>query len=121
MQAGQLRDRVVILKKSTTPDSQGGRSTTWVDLVTDSAITDRQTRLAANVDPMETRERLQAAAIGATLMYAVTIRYRRDVTEKMRVLWTPYGTTTEKTLEVHGVTPVDGKRAYVRLDCSELI
>lgn len=121
MEAGDLRDRVVIQKRDTTADTKGGRATSWVDLVTESDQSDRQTRLPAKVRPLSTSERLQAASIGALLQYEVTLRYRLDVTEKMRALWTPYRSAATKTLEIHGVQPVDGGRMFVVLTCSEMI
>ncbi len=117
--AGDLRDRVTVLKRSTSSDGQGGRSTSWVDLVTGSVTS--LTRFAARVMPMRAAERLQAAAIGATLGYVVTLRYRADITPAMRISWRPYLATTAKTLEVHGVRPVDGERAFLELDCAEVI
>lgn len=117
MQAGDLTDRVQIQKRSTVADGQGGRSTTWVDLVTGSA--DVATKLWAKVEPLRVGERLQAAAIAAGLTYRVVVRYRADVTEKMRIQWTPYKHTTAKTLEIHGVQPFEGGRAFLALECSE--
>jgi SPP1 family predicted phage head-tail adaptor len=117
--AGDLRDRVAVLKRSTSADGQGGRTTTWVDLVTDSATS--LTRFSAKVAPMRAAERLQAAAIGSTLSYVVTLRYRGDVTPAMRIVWTPYKATTAKTLEVHGVHALDGERAFLTVECAEVI
>lgn len=116
---GELRERVIVLKRSTVADGQGGRTTTWVDLITGSATA--LTKLWAAVQPLRMSERLQAAAIGATLSYRVEMRYRTDITPAMRVQWTPYKATAAKTLEIHGVQAKDGGRAYLQLDCSEAI
>ena len=123
MTASELRDRVTVLKRSKTADGQGGFSTSWIDLVTDS--TARLTRLAAQVLPLRVGERLQAASIGSMLSYTVTLRYRADVTPSMRITWRPYSPSatesTEKTLEIHGVQPLGDGRAFLVLDCSEVI
>ena len=114
--SGDLTEKVTIRRKVTAPDGQGGRTTTW-------ALLGHQpdSGLWASVVALSTAEQLRAAAIGAKLTYTVTIRYRADVTPQMRVTWRPYQATTLKTLEIHGVPPVDGKREWVQLDCSEVI
>jgi SPP1 family predicted phage head-tail adaptor len=117
--AGDLRDRVSVLKRSTSDDGQGGRATTWVDVITESASS--LTRLAARVMPLRISERMQVASIGATLSYHVTLRYRADVTPKMRIQWTPYQATAAKTLEIHGVQALDGGRAFLLCECAEVI
>lgn len=109
-------DRVSILQQAKTSDLQGGHTVTWVDLVTSGATL---TRFWANVRPLTAQESLAAAAINATISYVVTMRYRADVDETMRVQWTPYLATAAKTLEIHGVLPVDGGRAFIALQCSE--
>ncbi len=108
---GQLKERVTIQQKTTAPDGQGGRVTTWGTLAT----------VWAAVVPMTTAERIQAAAIGALLTYRVTLRYRAEVTPQMRLTWTPFLSTTTKTLEIHGVQAVDGGRQWMQLDCAEVI
>ncbi len=115
---GALRDRVSILKRSTATDTQGGRAVTWVDYITGTATL---TRLPASVMPTKTgTETLQAAQVGATLDYTVTVRYLADVDETMQVSWTPYKATTAKTLSIQGAHALDGGRVYTVLECSEV-
>lgn len=114
---GAMVDRVSVLKRVPVPDGQGGHTVTWVDLVTASATA--LTRLWANVRPLTASETLAAAAISATLNYVVTMRYRMDIDETMRVVWRPYKATTDTTLEIHGVQPLDGGRAFITLQCSD--
>jgi SPP1 family predicted phage head-tail adaptor len=109
--AGNLTDRVTIQQKSTTADGQGGRSTTWGTLAT----------VWAQVMPLRMGEKLQAAAVGSTLGYRVTVRYRADITPAMRIRWTPFKAASAKTLEIHGVQPFDGGRRLLTLDCAEVI
>ncbi len=54
-----------------------------------------------------------------TIACIVTLRWRTDIDETMRVLWTPYKATTAKTLEIHSVLPLDGGRSFLKLQCSE--
>lgn len=117
MTAGELTDRISILKPSPTQDGQGGRIIAWVDLVTESLTV--FTRLWANVASVSGRESLAAAAISAEVTYIVVMRYRTDVDETMRVQWRPYKATENKTLEIHGVTPYEGGRVFSVLWCSE--
>lgn len=110
MRIGDLKERVEIQQPSTTADGQGGRSTTWATLAT----------VWAAVQMMSAREAIEAAAIGAQQAYQLVIRNRGDVTPAMRIVWTPFGNSTSKTLEIHGVQP-HADRAYLQLTCSEVI
>lgn len=108
---GAMRERVTIQEKTTTADGQGGRATSWGTLAT----------VWAAVVPLTMGEKLQAAAIGSTLAYRVSCRYRADVTPSMRLRWTPFLSETTKTLEIHGVTATDGGRQWMYMDCAEVI
>lgn len=109
MNIRDLTDRFTVQQKTATADSQGGRATVWTTLTT----------VWGAYRPLRTGERLRASAIGAETTAQVVIRYRRDVTPEMRLQWTPYKATTPKTLEIHGVTPVDGGREWLALDVAE--
>ena len=109
--AGQLTDLVVIQQNTTTADSQGGRSSSWSTLA----------RVWASVTPSSASEQLIVQAVQSAVGYAVTIRYRADVTPSMRVSWTPHQHTTAKTLQILGVYPLDGHRAFLMLTCGEVI
>ena len=116
---GAFREWVSILKRSASADTSGGRTVSWVDLLTDSATT--LTRFPAAVTPLVAAERLQATtAIGADLAYQVELRYRADVTPQMRVQWTPHQATSAKTLEVRTVQAKVGLRDALVLVCSEV-
>lgn len=119
MRAGALRERLSILKRSPTADGQGGRSVAWVDLITGSATF--LTRLSAEVVPLAAGpERLEAAQVTALSTYTVTLRYRADITVLMRVLWTPFKSTTAHTLQISSVNAYAGGRAYLVLECSQV-
>lgn len=110
MDAGQLRDRVTLLEKTSTTDSQGGRVDTWVEVST-------APRMWAQVRATGASERVQASALTTTVSYQVVLRYRADVSPQMRLTWRPYRATSALTLEVHGVAPLDGGREFLALDC----
>jgi SPP1 family predicted phage head-tail adaptor len=88
---GTLRERVTIQQPVETPDTQGGRVTTWTTLATVWAAI-RPWRRAGG-------EYLQAQSVIAKMDYEVEIGYRPDVTPKMRLQWTPYRGTV-KTLQI---------------------
>lgn len=102
-------DEVVVQQNTTSADTQGGRSSSWGTLAT----------VWANVRAARANEQQQAQAMGSHVEYAVTIRYRQDVTPAMRLSWTPYGGSA-KTLQIHGVYPIDGRREFLLLTCGEV-
>ena len=108
--AGRLSHRVVIQQKTTTTDSQLGRSVVWGTLAT----------VWAAVEALAGNEQLQARAVGSQVAYRVEIAYRADVTPSMRLSWTPYTSTTAKTLEILAVRPKAGESYRLLLDCGEV-
>lgn len=108
-EAGILIDRIVIQSNTTTPDTRGGRSSSWGTFAT----------VWAHVRAARASEQQQAQAVGSHIDYAITIRYRADITPSMRVSWTPYEGSA-RTLQINGVHPVDGQREFLLLTCSEV-
>jgi len=77
MDAGRLRHRVTIQSVTETRDtSTGAIATSWADVAT----------VWAAVEPLSGREFLAAQANQAEVVARILIRYRDDVTAKMRVL-----------------------------------
>jgi SPP1 family predicted phage head-tail adaptor len=110
MTTGDLLDRVTIQQKTTTADTQGGRSVSWSTLAT----------VWANVRAARANEQIQAQAVGSNIDYTVTIRNgAASVTPSMRLSWTPYGGSA-RTLQVNGVHYVDGRREFVQITCQEV-
>lgn len=75
-----------------------------------------------SMTPLTAVELLQARAIGSEQTYMGRIYYRSDVTPSMRISWRPYGYSTAKTLEIHGVQPdpVEPRR-YLMLNVGEIV
>ena len=125
---GSLTDRVVIQQNTTTPDSQGGRSSSWVASAFDVVAFDEEAFAGdaplaivwANVRALGAREQLQSQAVGSDASYTVTVRYRADITPSMRLLWTTY-LGSAKTLQILGVQPLDGRREFLALTCGEVV
>src|SRR5262245_4655165 len=74
---GDLRERVELQILTTSRDSIGGLVESWSALVT----------VWARVAPMSAGEQFRRQQMQASAQWRVTIRYRADVTTKMRVVW----------------------------------
>jgi SPP1 family predicted phage head-tail adaptor len=108
--AGALRDRVTVQQPTNAADGQGGFTVTWSTLAT----------IWAQVLAAGTRETMQQAAVGATQVYLVIVRYRADITPAMRISWTPFRGSA-KTLQINGIQPhPDQPRTLLRLLCAEV-
>jgi SPP1 family predicted phage head-tail adaptor len=105
MSAGELRERITVRAFTSSSDGMGGQVTTWADLVAS---------LPAGGGPLSGRERYQAQAVNAQLSHRWKIRYRTDVTSKMRVVW------GGSTMEIVAVLP-DKRKAYCSLECEEIV
>lgn len=94
-----------------TSDAQGGVKRTWRSVVAN---------LPAELIPIRAGERLQMAAIQATVDYRFRVRARVDVTPKMRILWTPSwpAGSALRTLEITGVAPWSDGREWALLECT---
>jgi len=110
IQPSELTERVTIQSNTTSTDDQGGRSSSWGTLAT----------VWASVRSLTSREAIQARAVASRVGFVVAVRYRSDVTAKMRVSWTPSWSsgTSARYLEIHGIRP-DRGRQLIELDCSE--
>jgi len=111
MTAGDLTESVAIRSIALATDSQGGQAETPSTLDT----------VPAQIAALSTRARLAARAVGADTSYLVKIRQRGDVTDKMRLLWTPrYDfSATQKTLEISGMYTDPANTWLMVLECEE--
>lgn len=107
---GVMRERLTVQQKTITTDSHLGRAVTWTDLQV----------VWGQCYPLSGSERIQAASVGSHVAWRITVRYRGDLTPQMRLRWTPYQSTTTKTLEIQGIRPKDGCPEYLELDCGEV-
>lgn len=87
-------------------DAAGGKKVGWTTFVT----------VWGELIPVKAWEHLQVAALQGQLDYRFRIHARGDITNQMRILWTPQwpGGQRQHTLEISGVLPEgDGKRFEV--------
>jgi SPP1 family predicted phage head-tail adaptor len=106
MNAGDLRDRVIIHEEVQTPDGQGGYTTNW------TPIAAAPQGVWAKVIGLTGDEALAGLVERSTATWRVTIRKRPGITTKHRLIW------DGRTLNVKSVLP-DPKepRAALLLIC----
>lgn len=73
--AARLKHRITIEQPVYTTDAAGGGTTIWTPLAT----------VWAEIRTRSGRERLFAGKLEASSTHTITLRYRSDVTEKMRI------------------------------------
>ena len=105
MLAGDLRDRLTVTTPTVSTDTLGGQTTTWSTLTT----------VWGAFRSLTGREAIQASAMQASMTHRATIRYRSDVTVRMRVT---RGTTT---CDITAVRDPDGRRTWLELDLVEVL
>lgn len=109
MRSGTLRERITIQAATVSPDSVGEPIKTWANLATNPTVW-------ASVGSRASGERFISGAeqLRAEVSHTVRIRYRADVTVKMRLQW-----RTSRYLYVENVVDPDGRKADLVLMCSE--
>ena len=105
MQAGKLRHRVVIQEPVNNQNTETGSiESSWQDVAT----------IWADVYPLSAREFISAQSEQGEITTRITIRFRRNISNKNRILY------EGKIFNIEGVLPdpVSG-REYLTLPCSE--
>jgi SPP1 family predicted phage head-tail adaptor len=77
MQAGRLRRRVTIQKKTVTRNSYGEEVIVWVDVAT----------VWAAIEPLSGREFVEGRQAAADVSTRIRIRHLAGITPDMRVTW----------------------------------
>jgi len=109
MRSGTLRERVTIQAATVSQDTYGEPIETWGNLATNPTVW-------ASVGSRASGERFISGGeqLMANVSHTVRIRYRTDVTVKMRLQW-----RTSRYLYVENVVDPDGRKADLVLMCSE--
>lgn len=111
MQAGRLRERITFEYDAGTTQDDGGQPVEdWQPLATNPTVW-------ASILPKASGERFLpgGAQVQAEITHAVRVRYRSDVTVKMRLLW---GT---RTLHIESTVDPDGRGSDMVLMCKEVV
>lgn len=77
---GTLRHRVTFQVLTETPDGQGGFTSTWADIGVNPTVW-------GEIIPAKTYERFFSQQIQYQRTHQVTIRYRTDITQTMRMVF----------------------------------
>jgi len=109
MRSGTLRERVTIQAATVSQDSYGEPIETWGNIGTNPTVW-------ASVGSRASGERFISGGeqVMANVSHTVRIRYRTDVTVKMRLQW-----RTSRYLYVENVVDPDGRKADLVLMCRE--
>lgn len=107
IQAGKLRHRVVIQKQAESQNqSDGSIIIEWVDVA----------KVWCAIEPLSAREFVAAQAEASKITTRITVRYRPDVTAKMRL----YHAAKDMYYNIEGVlSDKDSGLEYLTLPCSE--
>ncbi|MDA0780673.1 MAG: phage head closure protein [Rickettsiales bacterium] len=91
-----MRERVKFQTESDVADGGGGFTATWINHVT----------VWGKVSPVKIDEEAQADQLQAEVLYKIKIRYRSDLSEKMRIVW------QGKNLNIRSITNPDERKRY---------
>lgn len=109
---GELRDRIRIEQDNgTTFDEIGGAIPGWTAL----NVGTEDGMIWAKVEPMSQGEQWRRLQMNATANWKITIRYRSDLTTKLRVMF------GSRTFEVKGVSNPDMRKRFCELACEEMV
>lgn len=102
-----LRHRLTIQQPTVTTNSYGEPITTWGALAT----------VWGSIRPLSGREATNTGAdqVQASVQHDVRIRYRGDITPRMRIV------CGARTFDIETVDDPDGRRAMLRLLCREVL
>jgi SPP1 family predicted phage head-tail adaptor len=108
MTAGDLRDRVTFYAPTATTDSLRGQAIAYTVVLC---------TVPAQWRGLTARELLVAQAMTVVPQFRITIRYRPDITTKLRAeRW-----RSGPVCEVVGVTDQDGKKEWLFVDLVEVL
>lgn len=108
--SGRLRHRIAIQYQSETQDQVTGEVTyTWVNLTAK--------KLSAEISPASAREFIASAALQSEIIARIVIRWRDDVTTKMRIVHSKNGADTYYNIEGLLSDPKSGLE-WLTMPCS---
>lgn len=103
MRAGNLRSRVTIQSRSSTPDSFGEQGSAWQDVAT----------VWASVEPLSGRELLSAQQVQGEISHRVRCRFRSGVTTAHRLLF------AGRVLDIQAVINPQERGVMLEILCRE--
>ena len=100
---GTLTDRIQLQRRTTTAEDEGGAVAAYASIAT----------VWARVRTLAARQSFAADGRGQAITHAVTLRFRTGIVPGDRVLY------RGRVLEIASVADINGRRAYLSLQCSE--
>jgi len=101
---GDMRHRITFQEPVKTPDGYKGHTVQWQDVVT----------VWASVEPLSGREYFYSHQIKAEVTHRVRIRYRTDITIKMRAKL-----SEDRALEIESILDLKERRETLEILCRE--
>lgn len=103
MEIGKLRHRITFQDSMKVSDEHKGHTVTWTNFVT----------VWASVEPLTGREYFFSHQVKAEVTHRVKIRYRDDITEKMRV---KFGA---RVLGIESILDIKERHEVLEIFCRE--
>jgi len=101
---GDMRHRITFQEPVKTPDGYKGHTVQWQDVVT----------VWASVEPLSGREYFYSHQIKAEVTHRVRMRYRTDITTKMRIKL-----SEDRALTIESILDIKERREMLELLCRE--
>ena len=110
--AGDLRDRIRIEQDNGgSRDAIGGTIPGWTTLPVGTS----DNMLWAKVEPISQGEQWRRHQMNASANWKITLRYRSDITTKMRAVF------GDRSFEIRGLANPDRVKRFLVLACEELV
>lgn len=111
MPVGRMRQRVQLQSKVTSADGGGSQIIAWSTFAT----------VYASIEPQSGQERLFGDQLQEPITHKITVRYRRDLTFKNRLVYsfTNQGVSNTRYFNIRRVINVDNRDKYLELLCVE--
>lgn len=100
---GELRHKVTIEQKASTPDGVGGFTENWSTFATPWA----------SIESVKGQKRWYGDQLNSVITHQILIRYRAGVDTSMRINF------EGRTFQIHAVLDPEEKKRWLRLDCAE--
>ena len=106
-----MRQRVQLQSKVTSADGGGSQAITWSTFAT----------VYASIEPQSGQERLFGDQLQEPITHKITVRYRRDLTFKNRLVYsfTNQGVSNTRYFNIRRVINVRNRDKYLELLCVE--
>lgn len=100
---GDFRHRITFQEEVKTPDGYKGHASQWKDMVT----------VWGSIEPISGREYFYAQQITAEVTHRINVRYRTDITTKMRAKF------EERIFELTAIFDLKERREFLEILATE--